>query len=384
MPDLFLLTDRWHPDGGGRERYAAELSRWLAANGWEVEVACAVRDARAVDSPGVTAESLAPGSATVRFEEYVRRRRHSHPGVPVLALRPVLGASHYQLHSGILADAFAGERDSFGTGVRRALFWPTLRAGRRRVDLLATEADILRSSGSILMVFSEGLRRRLETEGVDGSRVTVSRPGIDLSIFHPAAIPPTPDSARLRLVFAGHNFLLKGLATAIEALAILRERGVTASLSVAGRGARGRFLRLARHLGLHGAVTFEGDVPQSRLAELFRSADVAVHPAYYDPFPRALLEALACGCAVVTTRACGVSELVERHDVGIVVDEAGQVEQLADALMALSDRAALERARDRTRAIGPTLGFDEHARAVTAWLGLPVVEPLRTPSGVAP
>jgi glycosyltransferase involved in cell wall biosynthesis len=384
MPDLFLLTDRWHPDGGGRERYAAELSRWLAVNGWEVVVVCAVRDARAVDSPGVTVESLAPGNAMVRFDEYVRRLRQSHPGVPVLALRPILGASHYQLHSGVLADAFAGERDSFGTVVRRAMYWPALRANRRRVDLLATEADVLRSPRSRLMVFSEGLRRRLQAEGVDGSRVTVSRPGIDLSIFHPAGLAPTSDAARLRLVFAGHNFLLKGLATAVEALAILRDRGVTASLSVAGRGAKGRFLRLARNLGLNGAVTFEGDVSQSRLAELFRSADVAVHPAYYDPFPRALLEALACGCAVVTTRACGVSDLVERQGVGIVVDEAGQAEQLADALVALSNGAALQRARERTRPIGPTLGFEEHAKAVTAWLGLPAVGPWRTPSGVAP
>ncbi len=53
-------------------------------------------------------------------------------------------------------------------------------------------------------------------------------------------------------------------------------------------------------------------------------------PTLYDPLSNAVLEALACGLPVVTSRRCGAGELVVAHDAGWICD-ADDDAALADA-----------------------------------------------------
>jgi glycosyltransferase involved in cell wall biosynthesis len=77
-----------------------------------------------------------------------------------------------------------------------------------------------------------------------------------------------------------------------------------------------------------------GVVPPSEVARWLRAADVYVHPSRADTFPSGVLEALACGTAVVASRVGGIPEQVREEETGILV-EPGDPAALAAAIEAL-------------------------------------------------
>ena len=69
----------------------------------------------------------------------------------------------------------------------------------------------------------------------------------------------------------------------------------------------GAFARLAKDLGLSDRVRFVGYCPDVR--DAYFASDFLVHPTFYDPCSNVVLEALACGLPVITTRDNGAAEL---------------------------------------------------------------------------
>src|SRR5262249_44622821 len=69
------------------------------------------------------------------------------------------------------------------------------------------------------------------------------------------------------------------------------------------------------------------------------AADFFVHPTFYDPCSHVVLEALACGLPVITTRYNGASELLQPPREGFVLDDPHDHERLAGAMARLLDPA---------------------------------------------
>jgi UDP-glucose:(heptosyl)LPS alpha-1,3-glucosyltransferase len=141
----------------------------------------------------------------------------------------------------------------------------------------------------------------------------------------------TSDVAFLLL---GSGYARKGVPAALQALARLPEN---ARLVVVGRDKNpSRYKALARRLGVTARVSFAG--PQADPRPYLGAADAFVLPTLYDPLSNAVLEALACGLPVVTSRRCGAGELVVAHDAGVVCD-AVDVAAIAEGMRGLLDPA---------------------------------------------
>jgi UDP-glucose:(heptosyl)LPS alpha-1,3-glucosyltransferase len=176
---------------------------------------------------------------------------------------------------------------------------------------------------------------------------------VDPREFGPA-VRANRDATRSELRLAGDDvaFLLvgsdyarKGVATAIRALARLP---AAARLIVVGRDkAPGRYRRIAQRERVGDRVIFAG--PQKDPRRFLGAADAFVLPTLYDPLGNAVLEALACGLPVVTSRRCGAGELVVAHEAGYTCD-AVDAAALAERMRALLD--PVERARRAARAPG--------------------------------
>jgi UDP-glucose:(heptosyl)LPS alpha-1,3-glucosyltransferase len=171
----------------------------------------------------------------------------------------------------------------------------------------------------------------------------------------------------LLLLHVGSGFRIKGLKSTIEALSVLKERGVKAALLVAGsdRSAAVTFAALARRLGIEDRVRFMGGVED--IGGLYAAADVFVVPSHFETFGAAAVEALYMGLPVIVGRGAGVSSMIEEEGVGTVVDVPADPVPLADTIQ---DTAAREEA---LRASGKLQEERRHRREAALGCGADVV-----------
>jgi UDP-glucose:(heptosyl)LPS alpha-1,3-glucosyltransferase len=162
-------------------------------------------------------------------------------------------------------------------------------------------------------------------------------------------------------LFAGINYRLKGLEPLLHAIGRL---AATFRLLVAGNPDTSAFERMARRLGVADRVRFLGYVGEMRNA--YFAADFFVHPTFYDPCSHVVLEALACGLPVITTRYNGASELLQPPREGYVLDDPHDLDRLAGTMTQLLDPARRAACAQAARRAGAQWTFEHHYRQMLA------------------
>lgn len=183
-----------------------------------------------------------------------------------------------------------------------------------------------------------------------------------------------PDAGDIHVVVARNLEPLYDIASALRALAMLRERHAGARMSVAGSGPeRANLERLASELGIADRVRFTGRLDSQAMAALYREATLSLNPSLADNMPNSVLEALACGLPVVSTDVGGVPFLVRHGETALLV-KPGDARAMADAMARLIEEGGLRDVLVRNgraqvqaftwRAVGPQwLGIYREARA---------------------
>jgi UDP-glucose:(heptosyl)LPS alpha-1,3-glucosyltransferase len=134
------------------------------------------------------------------------------------------------------------------------------------------------------------------------------------------------------LMLIANELHRKGLAQTLEAMARAGNDALT--LHVVGKAGLGPFRPLIERLGLAGRVHYHG--PSDDVGWQLAGADLMVLPTQYEPFGLVIIEALASGVPVVTSRLAGASEAVRPGRTGLILEDPYDVEELAGLL----DRAA--------------------------------------------
>jgi glycosyltransferase involved in cell wall biosynthesis len=208
-----------------------------------------------------------------------------------------------------------------------------------RIAVLRLARDVELRGAAHVFCPSEYLRGLVVGWGVPAADVTV------LPNPHPP-LPELPPRDELRasfgmsgptLAFAGRLGPQKSLDVALAAVDAVD--GV--SLLIAGDGdERSRLEALAGP-----RVRFLGPQPRERVLELFRAADASLLSSSWENFPHTVVEALAVGTPVLSTRVGGVAEVVRDGENGLLV-EPGDAEALAGAIRRyFADDALRERLR---------------------------------------
>jgi glycosyltransferase involved in cell wall biosynthesis len=165
-------------------------------------------------------------------------------------------------------------------------------------------------------------------------KLTVVRCGLDFSSFDPR---PSPSfSEPLRILCVGRLVADKGQRQLVEAMAILRERGIDARAELVGDGPEREALeRLVRDTGLTDRVTLRGAVAHDQIAAHYNDAHVFCLPSFAEGLPVSIMEAMALERPVVTTQIMGIPELVGDPETGRLV-APGRAGELADALASVA------------------------------------------------
>jgi L-malate glycosyltransferase len=321
--------------GGGSERQLTEMAKVLDRSRFEPHVAY--------------------------FREGFRVPELRDAGVPVLRL-PVTSlrgpsAVHgaFQLvrylrrHRIELVHTFDWPLNIFAVPVARLFHDGAVLSSQRSHRELRTPVmrRLLRVSDRLahsVVVNCESVRKHLiEDEAVPPERIRLCYNGVDLSVFRdtPRRRPPALPGSGLVIGVVAMMRPEKGLPTLLEAFARLACVNSSVSLLFVGNGAMEVSLRRqAGELGILSRCHFE---PATRdVAPWLRAVDIFVLPSLSEAFSNSILEAMACGCAVVASRVGGNPELVRHGETGLLF-EKGDAEDLAAKLRTLVDDANLRR-----------------------------------------
>jgi glycosyltransferase involved in cell wall biosynthesis len=187
------------------------------------------------------------------------------------------------------------------------------------------------------------------TVGVPVERITVLRNGVDLARFGRTsrtnareALGVADDVALFG--HAGRLVAVKDQAALVAAAALLKAQGRRFRVVIAGEGPCRAALeaQIARE-GVEQCVQLLGH--RAEVEPLYAALDAYVLCSRSEGMPNTILEAMASGVPVVSTRVGGADELVVDGETGILVP-AGQPTQLAQAM------AELIASPDRSRAMG--------------------------------
>jgi glycosyltransferase involved in cell wall biosynthesis len=179
------------------------------------------------------------------------------------------------------------------------------------------------------------------------------------------SVMPIPNSPRAEILGVGSLLPVKRWDRAIEAARELKNRGYRFRIRIAGGGPLRTALEArARDLEVSDAVEFLGH--RADVARLLGAARFLVHTSDNEGCPNSVMEAMACGRAVVATDAGDVPVLVEEGKTGFVArrgDAGTLVQKLADLIddenlcrrMGEAGRARAERKFGIERMVGETL-----------------------------
>lgn len=153
---------------------------------------------------------------------------------------------------------------------------------------------------------------------------------------------------RLRVISVGRLVEKKGFDVLVEAVALLRERGVELEVAIAGEeGDHADVVRrLVHERDLADTITFLGPLSQAELFAEYRRSSVftlacrVTDDGDRDGIPNVMMEAMAAGVPVVTTRVSGIPELVADGHNGLLVEPESPA-ALADALWRVAKDPAL-------------------------------------------
>lgn len=373
--DIALCYESVLPARGGAETYIGDLARRLARDGHAVHLYAARWDPAAL--PAATHFHRVDVPAGPRFlrpwrfaracEEAPGRAGHDVTvgfdktwGQDVLYPQGGLHAASAAHNLLKYPDRLTRHLAAVGKWLDPAA-WSFARLERRQY---------LGPERPVVVVNSRMVRRHFEEYyGVPPESVRVVRSAVDPLRFAAEDRPRRRHDERARWgvspddtvgLFVATNYRLKGLAPLLRAFALVPDRG--ARLVVVGNPKFGRYERLAGRLGLAGRVTFLGHRADPK--DCYFAADYLVHPTFYDPCSLVVLEALACGLPVITTRYNGASELLNPPAEGLVVNDPHDAPALAAALTRMLDRGYLRDAAAAARRAGSLWTFEHHYQSL--------------------
>ncbi len=253
-----------------------------------------------------------------------------------VALKPVLYGSlaAYLVRGPAVVNALAGMGFLFSSSTRLA---SVLRAVVSRFFRL-----LLNSGRNLLILQNPDDEAMLVNAGlVAAQRVRLIRgSGVDVQRF-----APTPEAQTTPVVMLPSRMLWdKGVGEFVEAARLLRARGAAARFVLVGNGDPDNPASISdgQLKAWHDSGVVESWGHCSNMPATLAQAHIVCLPSYREGLPKVLLEAAACGRALIATDAPGCREIVRHAENGLLVplrDAAG----LANAIERLLGDADLRR-----------------------------------------
>ena len=344
------LVRRGYSRSGGAEAYLRRLSHGIVEAGHDVQLV-ATEEWPEHQWPFGSIRRLS-ARTVIGFADELEQVRPQLQCDVLFSLERVWSCDVYRAGDGVHR-AWLARRRKFELPLKQFV----RATSRKHRDLFELEESLFkrRTAGRVIAASQMVADELANVYGYPADKIDLVPNGVPLDQFRFDAELREQSRAELNLkqdhialLFAGSGWERKGLLFAIQALALCKDRKIR--LLIAGRGDARPYKTTRLRFWREDPVQFLGEVTD--LVPVYAAADMFILPTIYDPFSNACLEALACGLPVITTRSNGFSEVIQNGVHGSVVENAGNLIDLRDAIRFWSDpsRRGAARAANIARA----------------------------------
>lgn len=194
---------------------------------------------------------------------------------------------------------------------------------------------------TLVLAMSNDMREDLLRIGCPDEKIRIHYHGINLTRFNfiERELKPSP----IRLLFVGGLANRKGVEDVLRAFSKLAQQRPHLELRIVGAGyLRDSLEQMVHTWGLNNRVSFAGFVPHEKVQDELTHAHIFCHPSWTlkngdkEGIPGTIVEAMATGLPIVTTKHAGIPEMVRDGEDGYVVTER-DIDAIAGAIMNLVD-----------------------------------------------
>ena len=201
-------------------------------------------------------------------------------------------------------------------------------------------------------------------------RIVVDYTRVDIERFHPRNRQYREEIRRRHgigdecvILFISNNYRMKGLGYLIRVLAKIKKEGYPPfKLLVLGKDRQGPYSRLAKRLGISQEIVFAGSTNEPE--KYYGAADLLVHPTFYDACSRTVLEAMASGLPVITTKFNGASGLIPNGEDGFIIEDPRNIKVLSEKIIFFLDKGRRKEPSLRLRWCIEQHSFDRNFRTM--------------------
>jgi len=241
--------------------------------------------------------------------------------------------SVWHAHDHILHDAVVGRQEASRPSVKQRL-----------IQRWVHDASLEDHFSTPVIAVSRFLADEYCRLGWPPDMVTVVPNGLPDRFFL-AGPREAPSAEDWSILFVGRCVEDKGVFTLIEALSVLKQRGLSLRLVMVGSFpsdmARGTFMAAAERVRVRGQIDYRGVLPREQMPEVYAQAGCLLAPSLCEEaFGLMSIEAQACGTPVIGSRIGGLPETLADGESGFLC-EPGDQEAVADRVQQLHDDAAL-------------------------------------------
>lgn len=372
---IALAIENFSVRGGGAESYAVHLARTLVAQGWEVHLFGHAWDRdpeQAVFHHIPPLPRIVPPSAKILHFAFRHRKLVREQDFDViLGFGNTLEMNVYQSHGGVHYRSnirkLRAVRNPIVRGLKTAVMFMTPKYYARA---WIEAAPFRRSPRPEIVAISDLVRNDMaEHFGVPVEEIRLVYNGIDNTRFREVS-PGAAIELRRRLgfdsevlfLFMAYDFRKKGVRYLIKAASRLRDRvgfGRFGVIVVGGTPARS-LRNMVSRLGLKRSIVFPGATSEPHM--FHAAADAFVLPTFYDACSLVVFEAMAAGLPVITTVHNGAAGIIDNGVDGVVLDNPGDVDALADAMERFLDSSFLLSASTRAQEKAAHYTLEENHR----------------------
>ncbi len=203
---------------------------------------------------------------------------------------------------------------------------------RRIFKLLSRSADVVATLSSKSKKIVENLNEKI--------KVAVIPPCINISSKNKIQF----EQNNFSVLYVGWLIKDKGIFDLIKIAKILHDRKIDVRFSVLGTGMSeietNKVITKIEELELQDIIYLKGVVIGEEKEKYYQNSTVFISPTYWDAFPLVILEAMAFGLPIITTKVGGIPEIIGEEGKAIF-HEPGDIEGMVNSIILLKENAHL-------------------------------------------